>query len=106
MLTPKLLGGALLSLGESPDTAAQGYGLFTLLWTSGISAVAILGNSASILVSNWKNYGVLINFICTIIKKQLTNRMQPLEYKKILLLLTLSGLIEGETVRPTGGTQS
>ena len=56
-----------------------------------------------ILVSNWKNYRVLINFICTIIKKQLTNRIQPLEYKKILLLLTLCGLKEGENYQATRG---
>ena len=84
MLHLKLLSGTPLCLAVLPGAAAQGRGLLTLLWTSGISAVPILGNSVSILVSNWKNYGVLINFLFTIIKKQLTNRIQPLEYKKIL----------------------
>ena len=103
MLPLKLLGGSPLCLSVSPGAAAQGSGLLTLLCTSGEPELAILGNSILILVSNWKNYRVLINFICTIIKKQLTNRIQPLEYKKILLLLTLCGLKEGENYQATRG---
>jgi hypothetical protein len=48
---------------------AQGLGLLTFLCTSGIPELEILGNSILILVSNWKNHGVLINFICTFVKK-------------------------------------
>jgi hypothetical protein len=106
MLPLKLLRGSPLCVSLSPAAAAQGSGLLTLLCTSGEPELAILGNSLLILVSNWKNYRVLINFIYTIMKKQLTNRMQPLEYKKILLLLMLCGLKEGETIRPPGGMQS
>ena len=103
MLPLKLLGGSPLCLSVSTGAAAQGSGLLTLLCTSGEPKLAILGNSILILVSNLKNYRVLINFICTIIKKQLTNRIQPLEYKKILLLLTLCGLKEGENFQATRG---
>jgi hypothetical protein len=106
MLPLKLLGGSPLCLSVSPGAAAQGSGLFTLLCTSGEPEQAILGNSILILVSNWNNYGVLINFSSRIIKKHLTNRIQPLEYKKILLLLTLYGLIEGENYQATRGMQS
>ena len=88
MLRLKLLGDSPLCLSVSPGAAAQGSGLLTLLCTPGQPELAIFGNSILILVSNWKNYRVLIDFICTIIKKQLTNRMQSLEYKAILLLLT------------------
>ena len=103
MLPFKLLGGSPLCLSVSTGAAAQGSGLLTLLCTSGEPKLAILGNSILILVSNLKNYRVLIDFICTIIKKQLTNRMQPLEYKKLLLLLTLCGLKEGENYQATRG---
>jgi hypothetical protein len=106
MLHLKLLGGFPLCLSVSTGAAVQGSGLLTLLCTSSEPKLAILGNSLLILVSNLKNYRVLINFICTVIKKQLTNIIQPLEYKKILLLLTLCGLKEGETIRPPGGMQS
>jgi hypothetical protein len=106
MLPLKLLGGSPLCLPVSPGAATQGSGLFTLLCTSGEPELAILGNSTSILVCNWNNYRVFINFSGTIIKKQLTNRIQPLEYKKILLLLTLCGLKEGENFQATRGMQS
>jgi hypothetical protein len=106
MLLLKLLRGSPLCPSASSGAAAQGSGLLTLLWTSGEPERAILGNSILLIVSNWKNYRVIINFICTIIKKQLTNIMQALEYKKILLLLMLCGLKEGEIIRPPGGMQS
>ena len=82
---------------------AQGPGSLTLPCTSGKPKLAIFGISFLVLVSNLKNCRVLINFICMIIKKQLTNKIQPLEYKKILLLLMLCGLKKGETIRPPGG---
>ena len=103
MLPLKLLGGSPLCLSVKPGAAARGSGLLTLPCTSGEPKLAILGNSILLLVSNLKNYRVLINFICTIIKKQLTNRIQPLEYKKILLLLTLCGLKEGENFQANRG---
>jgi hypothetical protein len=103
MLPLKLLGGYSLCLSVSPGPAAQGPGSLTLLCTSSEPKLAILGISILVLVSNLKNCRVLINFICTIKKKQLTNKIQPLEYKKILLLLMLCGLKEGETIRSPGG---
>jgi len=106
MLPPKLLGGSLLCLSVSPGAAAQGPASLTLPCTSGEPKLAIFGISILVLVSNLKKCRVLINFICTITKKQkkqLTNKIQPLEYKKILLLLMLCGLKEGETIRPPGG---
>jgi hypothetical protein len=106
MLPLKLLGGFLLCFSVSPGAATQGSGLFTLLCTSGEPELAIIGNSTLILVCNWNNYLVFINFIDTITKKQLTNRIQPLEYKKILLLLTLCGLKEGENFQAARGMQS
>ena len=79
MLPLKLLRDSPLCLAVSPSGAAQESGLLPLLCTSGKLELPILGNSILILVSNWKNYRVLITFIYTIIKKQLTNRLQPLE---------------------------
>ena len=99
----ELLGGFPLCLSVSPGAASQGPGSLTLLCTSGEPKLAIFGISILVLVSNLKNCGVLINFICMITKKQLTNKIQPLEYKKILLLLMLCGLKGGETIRPPGG---
>ena len=49
--------------------------------------LVIFGISFLVLVSNLKNCGVLINFICMTIKKQLTNKIQPLEYKKYYCFL-------------------
>jgi pilus assembly protein CpaC len=103
MLRLKLLGGSPLCLSVSTGATAQGSGLLTLLCRSGKPKLAILGNAILIMVSILKNYRVLIDFICTIIKKQLTNRIQPLEYKKILLLLTLCGLKEGENFQAARG---
>jgi pilus assembly protein CpaC len=103
MLPLKLLSGSPLRLAVSPGAAAQGSGLLTLLWTFGMSKVAILGKSILILVSNLKNYRFLINFISTTTKKQLTNRIQPLEYKQKLLLLRLRGLKEGENFQAARG---
>jgi hypothetical protein len=103
MLPFKPLSGSRLRLSVTPGAAAQGAGLLALLYASDDPKLAILDSSTLILVSTWKNHRVLINFICTDIKKQLTNRIQPLEYKKILLIFMLCGLEEGETIRPPGG---
>jgi len=50
MLPLKLLGGSPLCLAVSPCAAAQGFGLLTLLCTSGEPELAISGNSIVILI--------------------------------------------------------
>ena len=67
-MLPLKPGGASLCLSVSPGAAAQGSGLLTLLCTFGIPELAIYGNSTPILVSNWNNYRLLIDIICTVIK--------------------------------------
>jgi hypothetical protein len=103
MLPLKLFGGSPLCLSVSPGAAAQGSGLLTFLCASGVPELAILGNWILILVKNWKNHGVLVNFICTFIKKELTNRMQPLKYKIILLLFDFMWLERMGKLSATGG---